>query len=115
MHEASLALSILETVCGQCRQQGFHTIHSVRLRIGQAAGVVADCLDFAFLIAREDFPAARKATLVIEQVPLGGTCHDCGRGFVAAGSCVLHCPHCHSARYSLSGGFEFDIVDMEVD
>ena len=114
MHEASLAYSILETVTRQCQENNFSRILEVRLRIGQGSGVQADSLKFAFDICKEKTPA-HDAELIIETVPLGGKCDACGQHFEAEFSFIFNCPHCQSSNFSITQGFETEILDMEVE
>ena len=39
MHEASIAISLIETVSDLCQQKGYNSIESVRLKVGKAAGI----------------------------------------------------------------------------
>ena len=114
MHEASLAYSILETVRNQCTAKGYTKILEIRLRIGQGSGVQADSLHFAFDIVKKD-TIADQACLIIEQIPLGGHCKDCGRNFTIPDRYILQCPHCGCSRLTVTDGFEMDIIDMEVE
>ena len=43
MHEASIALSVLETVSDLCQQEGYNSIESVRLEYISLGGVCRDC------------------------------------------------------------------------
>ena len=72
MHETALALSILDIVVNKCTEAGGRTVDSVRVRIGDAAGVQPDALQFAFDAVKAT-TVADKAQLVIEHVPVGGT------------------------------------------
>ena len=114
MHEASLAYSILLTVCNQCTGSGFAKILEIRLRIGQGSGVQSDSLRFAFDIAKKD-TVAEQASLVIEQIPLGGHCKDCGQTFTITERYILECPYCKRSELAITDGFEMDILDMEVE
>ncbi len=114
MHEASLAYSILETVTGQCQASNFSRILEVRLRIGQASGVQPDSLKFAFDICKQN-TLAHEAELLFETVPLGGKCNACGLDFEAEGGVIFSCPHCRSSNFSITRGFETEILDMEVE
>lgn len=114
MHEASIALSILDTIIGQCRQQGYQTINSVKLRIGSAAGIFPDALQFAFDIAKNE-TIAKDAVLIIEQVLLGGICRSCDRRFEIEEYPALSCPHCHGYSLQIDQGFEMNIVEMDVE
>ena len=114
MHEASLAFSILQTVCKQATANGFSKILEIRLRIGLGSGVQADSLAFAFDIAKRA-TTADQAALLIDQIPLGGHCKDCGQIFTITERYILECPHCKSSALAITEGFEMDIIDMEVE
>jgi len=113
MHEASIALSVLNTLTEECRQRGFSAIESVRIRIGKASGVLPDALSFAFDIAKAD-TIAKEATLHIDLISLGGRCHACGANFEVEDRFVIACPHCQDSDFTIDQGFEMNIVDMEV-
>ncbi|RJQ79369.1 MAG: hydrogenase maturation nickel metallochaperone HypA [Desulfobacteraceae bacterium] len=114
MHEAAIAISIIEAVTVKCREGGYNSVLAIRVRVGAAAGVLPEALSFAFAAARGDTLAAQ-AELVIEEVPVGGVCQTCGRPFAAlTGPYVLACPLCGSASFTIDRGFELEIVDMEV-
>ena len=44
MHEASIALSVLEIAVDNCRKAGYNRIESIRLKIGRASGIMTDAL-----------------------------------------------------------------------
>ncbi len=113
MHEASIALSVLNTLTEECLKRGFSAIESVRLRIGKASGVLPDALIFAFDIAKAD-SIAREATLHIDLIPLGGRCHACGAVFEVEERFLITCPQCQGSDFTINQGFEMNIVDMEV-
>jgi hydrogenase nickel incorporation protein HypA/HybF len=114
MHEASLAYSILETVTRQCQASNFSRILEVRLRIGQGSGVQPDSLKFAFDICKKN-TLAHDAEMTIEIVPLGGECRACGQHFEVENSIIFSCPYCRSSNFSITQGFETQILDMEVE
>lgn len=114
MHEASLAYSILETVTEQCQTNNYSRILEVRLRIGQGSGVQVDSLKFAFDICKQN-TIAHDAEMVIETIPMGGECAACGQHFDAASGLIFSCPHCRSTNFSITRGFETEILDMEVE
>ncbi len=113
MHEASIIMSILDTVCNQCTNEGYEVIHSIRLRIGKGSNILPDALQFAFEIARND-TIANNATLIIDTVPMGGICKSCNHSFEIEQH-IFNCPSCNSSSFSIDRGFEMEIVDMEVD
>ena len=114
MHEASIALSVLNTVTEECCQRGFSTIESIRLRIGKGSGILPDALSFAFDIAKRD-SIAKEAQLHIDLISLGGTCHECGETFEVEERFLLACPQCQGTDFVINQGYEMNIVDMEVN
>ncbi len=113
MHEASIALSILDIINEKCRAEGYSAVESVRLRIGRAAGIMPEALVFTFDIAKEDTPA-RGANLTIDLIPLGGSCKECGREFEVEDAYVLNCPLCGTSSFKIDKGYEMEIVEMDV-
>ncbi|MFC1513150.1 hydrogenase maturation nickel metallochaperone HypA [Thermodesulfobacteriota bacterium] len=114
MHEASIALSVLQTVTEECLQRGFTAIESVQLKIGKASGVLPEALTFAFDIAKND-TIAKEAQLHIDLIPLGGQCHACNTTFEVAERFLLACPQCQATDFTINQGYEMNIVDMEVN
>ena len=114
MHEASIAISLIETVTDICRQEGYESIEAVRIKVGKAAGILPDALLFAFDFAKSGTPAD-KAELVIEYVLLGGTCNECGLEFESEERYIFCCPGCKSTAIRITRGDEMQIVDMDVN
>jgi hydrogenase nickel incorporation protein HypA/HybF len=114
MHEVSIALSLLDLITAQCKKEGYHSIGSVRLRIGRASGILPDALLFAFDAIKAD-TFARDAVLVVDNVSLGGICTQCSSEFEVEEAYVLECPKCGSGSFRINKGYELDIVEMEVN
>ena len=114
MHETSIVINILETVTTQCRRDGYKKINSIRLKIGKASHILADSLQFAFEIIRED-TIAKDAELIIETIPLTARCKSCSHEFDTSQQLVFECPACTSKSFEIISGYEMEIVDMEVD
>jgi len=113
MHEASIVLSLLDTLSSKCLEEGYSSIESVKLKIGMASGIMPEAIDFAFQAAKQD-TVASNAELLIEMVPVGGSCSECGRNFEVDEKYVLKCPLCGSLSFRINKGHELDIVEMEV-
>lgn len=113
MHEVSIALNLLDIVTAQCRKEGYSGIKEVRVRIGRASGIMPDALVFAF-DAIKTGSMAEDAVLEIETVPVTGSCGDCRAVFSVEEEYVLACPECGSRSFTVTGGRELDIIDMEV-
>lgn len=113
MHETSIALSLLDIVTQQCKNNGFGRIDSVNVKIGRASGIMPDALLFAFDALKCD-TIAKDASLNIEEVQVSGHCDDCGANFVVMADYVLCCPECNGSHFKITTGRELDIIDMEV-
>ena len=115
MHETALALSILDIVVNKCTEVGGRTVDAVRVRIGAAAGVLPEALQFAFDAVKAT-TIAEKATLEIERVPVAGLCTECKKEFtVHDAQYVFACPLCNSKFFEITSGREMEIVDMEIN
>ncbi|MCE5264500.1 MAG: hydrogenase maturation nickel metallochaperone HypA [Deltaproteobacteria bacterium] len=116
MHEASIALCILEIAEASCREAGCGSISSIRVRIGRAAGVMPEALLFAFDAFKED-TLAKDATLDIERVPVAGVCGSCSTPFTVPEDVrfVTACPCCGSASFRIRQGREMEILEVEAD
>jgi len=114
MHEASIAISIIEIAEDHCRKEGYESIQSINVRIGSASGVLPGALGMAFEIVRHDTLAAG-AVLNVEEVPLGGTCNDCGDPFQTDDQFILACPACGGKNFSMHTGREMEIIEIEVE
>ncbi len=113
MHEASIALGLIDIISDECRKGGYNRVVSVRVRIGRASGVMPDALIFAFDAIKGD-SVADGAILSIEEVPVGGLCSDCDGSFDVEEEYVFSCPLCGGTSFQITAGREMDIVDMEV-
>jgi hydrogenase nickel incorporation protein HypA/HybF len=114
MHEASIAVSILDIVVGLCQREGYPAIESVRIRVGKGSNILPEALCFAFSAARKETIAA-DARLVIEEVGITAICLDCGKETELEDSySLLACAACSSYSLRILSGYEMEIVDMEV-
>ena len=114
MHEASIAMSVIEIAESHCREAGYSKVSSIDLRVGKGSGVLPDALVMAFDIVRLETMAA-EAVLNIEVIPLGGKCRACGKTFTTDDQFILACPSCQGSELSLEQGRELDILEIEVD
>lgn len=113
MHEASIAQSVLDIAGENCKKAGYGRIDSIRLRIGRASGVMTDALLFAFDAIKIDTIAAG-ATVIIDEIPVGGFCNSCGKDFLTEEAYILCCPECGGLSFKVNTGRELEILDMEV-
>ena len=114
MHEASIALNLIEAVERRLESQapGAGRVTAIHVRVGELAGVSTEALDFAFQCLSAGTPLAG-ARLVFEAVPLTMTCEGCGRTSPVE-DLVFRCPACGSEKTRVSTGRELEVRTLEV-
>jgi hydrogenase nickel incorporation protein HypA/HybF len=113
MHELSVAAGILDVVRQYVPMSQAPLVRTVRLRVGEMAGVLPESLDFCFGAIVAGTPYAL-ASLEIERVPARGTCGACG-ACVEASPPESCCSVCGSFGITLSSGEELQVVDVEIE
>lgn len=113
MHEMSIAQSLLDIIREEMRKHEATVLRSVHLQIGQLSAIVPESLKFCFeiMISGTELEGAK---LIMVQIPLKGTCRDCGKSFDIK-EYVFQCPLCDSTDVEVISGEELSIVEMEVD
>lgn len=114
MHETSIAVNILGIAEEHCIKAGYRKIQSIRIKIGSASGILPDALQMAFDAAKTG-TISEEAVLIINKVPLSGTCKTCGTDFSTEDIFVLSCPECSGTDFSINSGRELDITEIEVN
>ena len=114
MHELSIAQSIVEAVKAHATTCNATHVKGVRLRIGEAAGVVTDSLTFCFEMIASTEPMLEGATLLIDTVPHRARCQHCNQEFRVK-QCIAQCPLCGEWSEEIVSGHELQILDMEID
>ncbi|MFD8542786.1 hydrogenase maturation nickel metallochaperone HypA [Streptomyces sp. NPDC059649] len=109
MHEMSIALAVVDQVDGAARPAGATAVRSVRLQVGELAGVVPDALTFSFQLACAG-TALEGAELDIEPVPARARCGACARTWPPGMPPRLSCPGCDGTDTALLSGRELQIV-----
>lgn len=113
VHELSIAQSLLDIVLEEARAHQVRKVRKVGVRVGSFTNVVPDSLTFCFDLIKEGTEAAL-AQLVLTPVPLAGQCQDCG-AHLDMSEPVFSCPHCGSAKVTLTQGQELYIDYIETD
>lgn len=115
MHEASLALNMIEICSAHLARSGCDRVDCIHLRIGAASGVEPDCLRFAFDAIKPGTPF-EKAALVVEEVPVKGSCPACGKSIVSKEKekYILSCPLCGASGVLVTEGRELFITEIDV-
>lgn len=113
MHEMSIAQSLIQIIREEMTRHNVARLKSVRLHIGQLSAVVPESLSFCFSIMTEG-TALEGTELIMDIVPLLGSCRDCGRRFEIE-NYVFECPACKSKWVDLLAGQELQVSEMEVE
>ncbi|WP_369032803.1 hydrogenase maturation nickel metallochaperone HypA/HybF [Streptomyces adonidis] len=112
MHEMSVALAVVDQVAEAATRAGSITaVRSVRLQVGELAGVVPDALAFSFELACAG-TLLEGAELVTEAVPGRARCTPCAHEWAVGMPPRLTCPLCDGTRTELLAGRELQIVDV---
>lgn len=80
MHELAITRSMLDQVLASAREHGAARVTGIRLAVGEAAGVVPDCVRFYFDQMKQGTCAA-EARLQFRTAELRLRCPKCGAEF----------------------------------
>lgn len=112
MHEMSIALAVIGQVEEAAERAGDITaVRSVRLQVGELAGVVPDALSFCFELACAG-TVLEGAELVTDAVPGRARCAPCAHEWAVGMPPLLTCPRCDGATTDLLAGRELRIVSV---
>src|SRR5947209_16698260 len=114
MHELSIAQSIVEVVEARAAEYNAARVKGVRLKIGEASGVVTDSLTFCFEMLASLEPTLAGAQLLIDIVPHRAQCRHCNKEFAIV-NFVAQCPTCQEWSSEVVSGNELQIVEMEIE
>ena len=112
MHEASIALNLIEAVEQRLEAQPEARVKAIHVRVGELAGVSTDALDFAFECLSAGTPLAG-ARLVFDVIPLTMVCGACGRTSPVE-DLVFRCPACGSESTRVSTGRELEVRALDL-
>jgi hydrogenase nickel incorporation protein HypA/HybF len=112
MHEMSIALAVIGQVEEAAQRAGDVTaVRSVRLQVGELAGVVPDSLTFCFELACAG-TLLEGAGLLTETVPGRARCAPCAVEWAVGMPPQLSCPECGGATTDLLSGRELQILSV---
>ncbi len=114
MHELSIAQSIVDAVEIRATECKAAHVTRVRLRVGEAIGIITDSLTFCFEMLTNDEPLLDGTKLVIDSVPHRARCRHCAKEFPVI-QFVAQCPTCGEWSDEIVSGTELQILDMEID
>ena len=113
MHELAIAEAIVAKLQQRQRENGYHRITAVGVRIGKLTDVVPDALTFGFELSTRDTPLDGTA-LEIEEVGVRARCNGCRREFDVDGF-IFVCPECQSRDIDMLSGQELEIAFLRVE
>lgn len=113
MHELSVAQGIIEIAEAELQRRGEDRISAIGVRLGALAGVNPEALTFSYDVATGD-TALAQSRLVIEWIPVEGSCRACGQGFTVE-EAVFICPSCGSRDMAIVHGQELEVEYIEFD
>ena len=114
MHELAVAQSIVEAVEARAAECHATRVKGVRLKIGEASGIVTDSLTFCFEMLVSLDPTLEGAQLVIDTVPHRALCRHCAKEFSVI-NFVAQCPTCKEWSSEIVSGTELQILEMEIE
>lgn len=114
MHELALAQGISDIVAARAVERGATRVTSVRLRIGEASGVVVDSLAFCFEMVATVSPLLAGAHLSVDRVPHRAHCQSCASEFTVR-DYVAQCPACGEWSDQIVSGTELQVLEMEIE
>lgn len=113
MHELAIAEGIADVVTQRAHELHAARVTSVRLRIGEASGIVSEALSFSFAALAREEPILAGATLVIDKVPHRAHCRVCDQTFDVQDFIAL-CPLCGTWSGEILSGTELQVIEMEI-
>ncbi|MFG2562431.1 hydrogenase maturation nickel metallochaperone HypA [Streptomyces sp. NPDC048496] len=111
MHEMSIAMAVVDQVEEVAQAGGAASVGSVRLQVGELAGVVPDALSFCFGLACAG-TVLEGAELVVEPVAARARCEPCAAEWAVGMPPRLCCPVCGEPTAELLSGRELQIVSV---
>lgn len=112
MHETSLMTSLLDRVGEELSKSGAARVLSIRVSVGELAGVDARLLEIAFrqLTVGTPVEGARFDGVI---VPVTAVCESCGARFTVH-EFHFHCPDCGSGRTQAVAGEQVLLESLTV-
>ncbi len=114
MHELAIAESIVEAVEAKATECNAVRVKNVRLKLGEASGVVLDSLTFCFEMLTSQYPMLAGTQLLADTVPHRARCRHCDNEF-AVMNFVAQCPTCQEWSDEIISGTEMQIIEMEIE
>lgn len=114
MHELAIAQSIFDAVETRATECNAARVKSVRLKIGEANGIVTDSLTFCFEMLASLDAMFTDTQLLIDSVPHCARCRHCEQEFTVE-NFITQCPTCKEWSNDILSGTELQILEMEIE
>jgi hydrogenase nickel incorporation protein HypA/HybF len=112
MHELAIAQNIVDIIKRNVSENELSNVDSIKLKIGEMAGVVTDSLEFGFQ-AITSGTELELAKLTIEKIPFVFKCNACGKESTNEYGITV-CPECNGTDTNIISGLEMQIVEVEL-
>ena len=113
MDERELASHVLEIVDQTAYRMAARRVVAVHIAVGGRRPFDLECLRRSFGDAARG-TVAEGAQLLVEILPVGHHCQNCGNNFQAEGA-EMPCPACGHPRTEMVGGEELRLLDLDID
>lgn len=113
MHELSIAEGIIDIVEQTARTNNVRHVKSVRIAVGELAGVDIESLRFAWQSVTRG-GCAKNASLIIDRPAGMAWCMDCAKE-VPLKRYGDACPHCGRYHLTATSGTELRVIDIIAD
>lgn len=113
MHELAIAQNLLKIVCDSAEENSLVKVNKISIIAGELNSIVADSLEFGFLVSAED-TVADKAKIEYNEIPALIKCGNCGEVF-QWNEHGYTCPKCFDEPGEMIQGNELYIDYIEGD
>ena len=113
MHEMALCEGVLQVLETESKTQGFKTVKTVWLEIGELSSVEPEAMLFSFDVVTKG-SLADGAKLKIVNAPGTAWCMICAKS-ITIKQRFDACPDCDSNQIQVTGGDQMKIKELEVD
>ena len=113
MHEASIAMDLVQLVIEQAKLHGAKKVTRVVVRLGKLSSIIPEALDFAWQSARAD-TVAKHARLEIEVIPARAKCSTHGEVLLDLQR-GIRCPICDLPTPQIIAGEELELDSLELE
>jgi hydrogenase nickel incorporation protein HypA/HybF len=112
MHELSIAGNILEIIWDNVPEENLPEVKTVKLELGEMAGIVADSLLFCFDVIKLDTPFF-DANLDIKMIPFVLYCNKCKKETTNSLG-IRMCEECKEFDTEIISGTEMRVTEVEL-